>query len=220
MRSAVRLALLVVAFGSIVGPTGCSHDTITSGANGLSMTYTPSPAGSGRYERASFIINRLQALPADPALAAVFGPERIQFRFNPFTADLTQTEQVAFAQIALSSGTYVVTELEVTPLALVDTNIPQNPQTCIEGLSAIDGSQPAGIPKTFAIANPPNLTFTVHPGQTTLALTVNVPDLIAGYEAAYTCQLGCGPGGTPCLTAFNQAAFIAALTDPNILSIR
>ena len=44
------------------------------------------------------------------------------------------------------------------------------------------------------------------PGQTTLGIKVNVPGLIAGYESAFTCQLGCGPGGGPCLTAFNTAS--------------
>jgi hypothetical protein len=59
--------------------------------------------------------------------------------------------------------------------------------------------------------DPQSLTFTIRPGQTKLALTVNVPGLIAGYESSYTCQLGCGPAGSPCLTAFNEATFRAAL---------
>ena len=55
------------------------------------------------------------------------------------------------------------------------------------------------------------MTFTIRPGQKKLAITVNVPGLIEGYEDSYTCQSGCGPGGSPCLTAFNEANFRAVL---------
>ena len=59
------------------------------------------------------------------------------------------------------------------------------------------------------------LAFTLSPGQTHLALTVNVPGLIAGYESAFTCQLvpcpGCPVDPRSVLTAFNTATFKAAL---------
>ena len=63
----------------------------------------------------------------------------------------------------------------------------------------------------FEFINPPGMTFTINPGQTVLPIKINVPGLITGYENAFTCQLGCGPGGTPCLTGFDQAAFRSAV---------
>jgi hypothetical protein len=206
----------VVLASATVAVTGCNHDTLRSGSEDLNVTYLPSPSGAGRYETAAFSINKIQFLPADPATAAIYGTERLQFRFDFFTADLTKTEEVSFTNIVLAAGTYRVTLIEFTRLSLKDSNVAPNPQTCIEGVAVLDGSQPQGqVPAKFAFNDPPDnlsdLIFTIRPGQTKLQLTVNVPGLIAGYESAYTCQLGCGSGGTPCLTAFNQAAFKAAL---------
>lgn len=207
--------LVVLASLCVLAP-GCSHETISGGSQNLNMTYTPSPVGAGRFERAEFIINRLQALPADPAEAALFGTERLLFRFNPFTADLELTTDVPYSNITLSGGTYVITRVEFSPLALVDTDVSTDPMApCIDRIAVLDGSKPAGIPSNFVLLNPPSLTFTVQPGQTHLALTVDVPGLIADYEAAYTCQVITGPTcpTVPCptLTAFSQTAYTNAL---------
>jgi hypothetical protein len=67
---------------------------------------------------------------------------------------------------------------------------------------------------TFVFPNPAdtpaNLTFTLRPGQTKLAIKVNVPGLIAGYESAFTCQPNCFLNFS-CLTAFSVPNFKAAL---------
>ena len=179
------------------------------------MTYTPSPSGSGRFETATFIVSRIQALPADPQQAALYGTERLLFRFSPFTANLTLDTPVPYSNIALAAGTYNVTRIDFSPLALVDDNVSTTPATCIDGIAVLDGSQPPGIPSFFQFNNPPSLTFTIQPGQTSLALTVNVPGLIAGYEASYTCTFlacpGCPVDPRPTLTAFDENAFRAAL---------
>jgi hypothetical protein len=211
MKANVLSGLPFVVLALIAVPTtGCTHNTLSSGAEDLGMTYTPDPSGAGRFERGSVIVANLQALPADPAEAALYGTERLLLRFTPFTADLTSTTAVAFSDITLSQGTYNVTRIELSPLTLVDTDVAINPPVCIDGVAVIDGSQPAGIPTNFIFLNPPSLTFTVHPGQTQLALTVNVPGMIAGYTGAYTCSTSaatCSPRTPPCLTAFDQNAY-------------
>jgi hypothetical protein len=212
--SVLRGMCVLVLATAAVAVAGCSHETLNSGAQGLDMTYSPSPSGAGRFDRASFIVVRIQALPADPAEAALYGPERLLFRFSPFTADLTLTTAVLYSNITLSAGDYVVTRAEFTSLALVDTDVPTNPATCIDGIQVIDGSQPAGVPTNYVFDDPASLSFTVHPGQAQLALTVNVPGLIAGYEAAFTCSMDanvCSPRNPPCLTAFDEDTYRNAL---------
>jgi len=227
MKLGVRQGLCVVALTLLVVAAGCSHDTLNGASQDLSVTFTPSPPGAGRYtgvgaDSASFIINKIQLLPADPTLAALYGTNQLLLRFTPFDPTnhphlLTETEESEYANIALSAGTYRVSLLEVTPLVLIDDNVDPNATECIKQLSVIDGSTPAGIPSDFSFSfpnpadTPANLTFTIRPGQTKLAIKVNVPGLISGYEASYTCQFGCGPGGTPCLTAFSQSSFRAAV---------
>jgi hypothetical protein len=221
MRSSGLYVLAVVVLASTVAiGTGCNNDTLNSGSQNLSMTYTPSPSGAGRFDTATLIISRLEALPADPTEAAIYGSERLLFQFNPYTAHLTLTQPTPYTTIALSAGTYRATFIELSPLALVDTASSPSP-VCIDGIAVLDGSQPPGIPSKFAFAYPPgtsspaNLTFTIQPGQTSLALTVDVPGLIAGYEAAYTCQFvqcpGCPVDPSPTLTAFDQTAYRDAL---------
>ena len=206
MLSVIFLASVAVA------ATGCNHDTLGSGTQALNMTYRPSPSGAGRWDRASFTINRIQALPTDPEAAAIFGTERLLFRFSTFTSDLTQTQDVPFANIALSTGTYRITLIEFTPPTLVDTNVSPTPVTCLDGVDVLSSQSAPGIPSSFVFSNPAGMTFTVLPGQTTLSLTVNVPGLIAGYESSFTCQDVCAPPKkSPCVTAFNQATFEAAL---------
>lgn len=204
----------MLALASIaVLAAGCAHDTLGSGTVDLNVVYSPNPAGVGRYERASFDVSVIHALPADPATAAVYGSNEILFRFDSFTADLTLNQDVAFTHIALSPGTYRVTKIAFGQPFLVDTNVSSTPATCIEGISSV-ASGPANsqvlsaVPFTFT--NPASLNFTVSPGQSRLAFKVNVPALIAGYESSFTCQADCG-SGTPCLTAFNQTTYRNAL---------
>jgi predicted small secreted protein len=229
MRSGIRHVLCGVVLTLLaVVATGCSHNTLSGASQDLSVTFTPSPPGAGRYtgvgsDNATFIINKLQVLPADPATAALYGTQQLLLRFTPFDPTghphlLTETAESEFSHIALSTGTYRVTVIEVTPPVLVDDNVSPTPASCIEGIAVIDGSSPPDqVPASFPFSfptpadTPAGMTFTIRPGQTKLALKVNVPGLIAGYEASYTCQLGCGPGGSPCLTAFSVPNFRAAL---------
>jgi hypothetical protein len=229
MRSGIRHALCVTVLTLlVVVATGCSHNTLSGASQDLSVTFTPSPPGAGRYvgvgrDNATFTINKLQVLPADPQTAALYGTQPLLLRFTPFDPTnhpnlLTETQESEFSHVALSTGTYRVSSIEVTPLTLVDDNVSPTPASCIEGIAVIDGSSPPDqVPATFTLSfpnagdTPANMTFTIRPDQTKLALKVNVPGLIAGYEASYTCQLGCGPGGSPCLTAFSVSNFRAAL---------
>ena len=211
------LSGMVLASVAVMAP-GCSQDTLNSGSLNLDMAYTPSPSGTGRFDNARFTFVSIEALPADPAEAALYGTERLLFSFSPFIADLTRVTPVTYSNISLSEGTYNVTKLVVTPLDLVDTQLAPPPYaSCIDGIAVIDSNSGNGAPASFTFNNPPTLTFTVYPGQTTLALTVNVPGLIAGYEAAFApgCQLvpcpGCPVDPRPTLTTFNSATFRAAL---------
>jgi hypothetical protein len=218
MRSALRQALgVIVLAAAAFAPTGCSHDTLGGASQGLHVTFRPSPTGAGRYESASFIIDQILVLPADPATAALYTDSNgvshpLRFRRDPLTANLTLTADVPYADIALATGTYRVTLIDVHAPVLLDQDLSATPASCIEGIAVIDGTSPPDqVPVLFSFTDPASLTFTIRPGQTDLALTVNVPGLIAGYESSYTCQLGCGPGGSPCFTAFNTTAFRAAL---------
>jgi len=221
MRSSFLPALSGLVLASAVAmAVGCSQDTLNSGSQHLNMTYTPSPSGSGRFDSASIKINKLQALPADPAEAALFGTERIIFRFDPFTANLVLDTPVTYSDIALSVGTYRVTLIEFAPPALIDTNLAPPPYaSCIDGIATINAQSAPGIPRTFLFNSPPDnlsgMTFTLSPGQTSLALTVNVPGLIAGYEASFTCAFvpctGCPVDPKPTLTTFDTQTFKAAL---------
>jgi hypothetical protein len=221
MRSGFLLVLsgLVLVSAAAVA-TGCSEDPLNSGSQTLNMTYTPSPSGSGRFDTAAFDINLILALPADPEEAALYGTERLRLRFTPFPANLTLVAPVTYSNIALSAGTYNVTSLQVTAPALVDDNIAPPPYAeCIDAREVINRSSAPGVPAAFIFTSPQDdlsaLTFTVHPGQTSLALTIDVPGLIEGYENAFTCQLqpcpGCPIDPRAVLTAFNTPAFRAAL---------
>jgi len=212
--SGMVLALLTVVAG------GCSQDTLSSGSQNVNMTYTPSPSGSGRFNVASLKINKLQSLPADPAEAALFGTERIPFRFTPFDANLTLTSPVAYSHVALSTGTYNITTIELTPPTLVDNNIAPPPYaSCKDGVEVFTAQSAPGIPDAFLFTSPADdlsgLTFNLSPGQTSLAVKVNVPGLIAGYQAAFTCQYvpcpGCPVDPRPVLTTFDNQAFRSAL---------
>lgn len=206
-RVGVVLALAIVG----VLAAACSHEDLTSGTEALTVKYTPDPTGVGRYERASFTIATIRAIPADPELAAIYGNRPLLFRFSPFTADMTLDKAVSFAEIGLSPGVYNVALIEFSAPQLVDENVSSTPATCIEGIAAVpSGPAASQVPQTFSLTNPSGLTFTVRPGQTKLSLTVDIPGLVAGFEGAFTCQADCG-GGRPCLTTFNAASYSNAI---------
>jgi len=185
MRPRFLLLLSGVVLVAAAVAVGCSEDPLSGGSQNIRMTYTPSPSGSGRFDSASFVINRIQALPADPAEAALFGVgERITFRFEPYTANLVLETPSNYSDISLSAGTYNVTLIEFTPLALVDTNLAPPPYAaCIDGISTIDAQSVTPDVPVALFRSPlddlSGLTFTLSQGQTSLALTVNVPGLIA-----------------------------------------
>ena len=230
MRAGIRHVLGVVALTQLaLVAAGCSHDTLSGGSQDLTVTFTPSPPGAGRYtgfglDKATFEIKKLLVLPADPVTAKLYEDDgkTLSFRFQPFDPNnhphlLEETTESEFAQIALSSGTYRVKTLEVTPLELTDDNVSPTPASCIEGIAVINRtSVNPNIADVLSVGfpnpadTPANLTFTIRPGQTKLALKVNVPGLIAGYEASFTCQPNCFLG-FPCLTAFSEPSFEAAL---------
>jgi len=219
MRSTVRPVLsLVVLTSAALALWGCNHETLSPGSQTLAVNYLPSPSGLGRYDRGSFKIQTVQALPIDPATPDIFGPDpntsALLFRFdNDFTADMASTAPVLYSTIGLAEGDYQITKFRITPPALVDNDVSPTPATCIDGVAVLNkDSAPTGsVPDPIEFVLPPGETFVIRPGQTTLSIKVNVPGLIAGYESAFTCQLGCGPGGAPCLTAFNAAAFRASV---------
>ena len=218
-----RLLLLLVGLVMVAAAAvavGCSEDTLNSGSQDIDMTFTPRPSGAGRFDSASFVINKIQALPADPVEAALYGTERITFRFEPFTANLVLEAPRTYSKISLSAGSYNVTLIEFRPPALVDEGVPPPPYAqCIDGIATIKAQSAPNIPNQFLFRSPQDnlsgLAFTLSPGQTNLALTVNVPGLIAGYQAAFTCQYeacpGCPVDPAPRLTAFSTPAFRAAL---------
>src|SRR5258706_8806853 len=124
MSSGIRQVLCVMVLASVVFvEAGCSHNTLSGSSQDLSVTFSPSPPGAGRYvgvgnDSASFIINKILLLPEDPQTASLYGSHQLLIRFDPFTADLTGTQDVEFSHIALSPGTYRVELIELTPLAL------------------------------------------------------------------------------------------------------
>ena len=206
MRAGIRHVLGVIAVTQLaLLAAGCSHEKLSGASQDLSVTFTPSPPGAGRYtgvgnDKATFIINKLLVLPADPETAALYGT---QFARAPLHAVRSgqspsppeETAESEFAHIALSPGTYRVTTLEVTPLVLIDDNVDPNATGCIEKVAVIDRtSVNPNIADTLAFEfpnpgdTPANLNFTIRPGQTKLAMKVNVPGLITGYEASFTCQ--------------------------------
>ena len=224
MRSGFLLVLsgMVLASAAVIA-TGCSEDPLNSGAQNLNLTYTPSPSGSGRFDDAEFSISLIQVVPADPEEALLLGNEQLRLRFDPFPADLALATPVTLSHISLSVGTWKVSQIAFSPLTLVDTDIvlPIPPDAeCIDSREVINrGSVSPAIPQLFTFTSPQDdlsaLTFTLQPGQTDLALTVDVPGLIDDYEAAFACQLqpctGCPIDPRAVLTSFDNQAFRAAL---------
>ena len=214
MRQIVSLCLATSVAVAIVG---CSHDTIGSGTQALQVLYNPNPTGAGRFERGPFTIQKFEVVPTDPQAGQIFDSQNdtLILRFDAFQAsdgcDLAATTPVKFSNVALPEGEYQVTLFRITPPAMVDENVSPTPATCIEGVAAVNAQSIPGTPANFSFVNEPQFKFTIQPGQTTLSIKVNVPGLVAGYESAFTCQLGCGTAGGPCLTAFNSATFNAAV---------
>ncbi len=219
------LSAVVLASVAVLVP-GCSQDTLESGSQNLNMAYTPSPPGAGRFDSASFTFEKIEALPADPDEAALYGVERILFSFSPFVADLTTDTAVTYSNIALSPGTYNVTLIKITPPALVDEEVlppPPPGANCLDWVSTFDAQSPVPpfpeVPSSFTFKTPNDnlsgLSFTVQPGQTRLSLKVNVPGLIGGYEQAFSsgCRLctNCNVDSRSTLTTFNTPAYRAAV---------
>lgn len=212
MSSRFRQAVSVVLLASgIFAAAGCNSDTATGGAQDLTVAVTPNPAGSGRFEEASVIINKILVLPDDPATAALYGGDALTMFFFPTGVDLATSADEFISSISLAPGTYRVSFMEIAPLVLVDENVSPTPATCIDGVSVIDRTRAPGVPLVVGFNDPPSLAFAVQPGQTQLRLKINIPGLITGYEDSFTCALGCGPGGSPCLTGFSEPAFRAAV---------
>lgn len=219
------LSGMVLASAAVMVP-GCSQDTLESGSQNLNMAYTPNPSGAGRFDTASFTFDKIEALPADPDEAALYGVERILFSFSPFIADLTVDAPVTYSNIALSPGTYNVTLIQVTPPALVDEEVlppPPPGANCLDWVSTFNAQSPVRpfpeLPAFFRFRTPTdnlsNLSFTVQPGQTRVALTVNVPGLIAAYQQSFSsgCRLctNCNADSRSTLTTFNTPAYRAAV---------
>ena len=201
-----RNALALAGGIALAMSWGCSSDPVTSATAGLTVRYVPGPTGTGRYEQATFEIKALRMVPSDPVAQELLGNQELTMRFQPYLADLTSTQKATYAQIALSSGTYVITAFELAPPQLTDENVPATPATCLDGITTLP-SGPAGsqVPNSYLYDEASGLQFTVSPGQTQVEIAVDVPGLISDYESAFTCEPDCGGG--PCLTAFDADAF-------------
>lgn len=211
MTSRVRLGCVAAfATAAVVGLPGCSHDTVTSSTRGLAVAYLPSPSGTGRFEQGSMGLTSVNFVPTDPALAALTPGNDLTLGAG-IDADLTTTAPQTLSHVALAPGAYKVTQLKIVPPQLVDENPVVPAPTCIENLVAVPSGPAFGqVPAEYVFDESDGFQFTVRPGQTKLNIRVDVPAMIAGYESAFTCQADCG-GGTPCLTAFDAAAFRTVL---------
>jgi len=208
MRIGTRAVMSILAM-TVVGAfaPSCSNSTLESGSEGLVVTFAPNPSGTGRFDSASFNVNAVFFLPADPDAASVYGGRPLSLTFSPLVLDLTQTQSVAYSQIALAAGTYRVTQISFTSPQLIDTDPTPAPATCIDGVNAVPSGPAAGqVPPNVSFDSSAGFTFTVNPGQTTLAIFVNVPGLIAEFEDGFTCVPDCG-GGQPCLTGFDTTNY-------------
>lgn len=205
-------ALVIGAVFAAALLAGCSKTSdLSSGTEGLVVKYTPNPTGAGRYSRAGTSITRIRFLPNDPNTARIYGNTPMSMRFDPFVIDLTQATVQTYANIALAVGDYKITLFELTSPALFDSNVSGSPATCIAGVSTVpSGPAASQVPAVFTLNNPAGMTFSIRPGQTKLAMTLDVPGLIGDYEGAFTCNPDCG-GGSPCLTSFDVPTFSAAI---------
>lgn len=155
-------------------------------------------------------ITSVNFVPADPALAALTPGNDLTLGAG-ITADLTSSAPKTLATVALAPGGYKVTQIKIVPPQLVD-EVPAVPApSCIEKLVNVPSGPAFGqVPAEYVFDESDGFQFTVRPGQTKLNIRVDVPAMLAGYESAFTCQDDCG-GGSPCLTAFDAAAFRTVL---------
>jgi hypothetical protein len=216
-RRSVVSAITVVALA--VGVTACKHDTLDTGTQGLAFTIANNPSGAGRFGRGQYSIFSIQILPDNPTAGQILGSSTYELLPRGFlpsdpknNADVaaTQPSQV-LSVVGLPNGSYHVAHITMNYPTLIDSNLAAPPYaTCIDGVAVLDPTT-VGAPSNVDLVNPP-LAFTVTPGRTTLTMTFNVPGLIAEYQNTFTCNVGCGAGGSNCIVApFNVDAYKAAL---------
>ena len=213
MNDRGRLILILVVAGSItLGTTACKNDTLGSGTERIVVNYIQSPTGAGRYTAGVYEIKEIKVLPTNPETAQIYGNQQLTLRFSTqnFRPDLVKSNFLQYSTVALSDGTYQVTSFKVEHPNLVEDPLDPPPYpTCIDGVQVLNAVSVGGAPDV-TLVNP--YTFTIHPGQTTLSIKVNVPGFIAAYEAAFTCHTGCGSGGSNCVVSpFDENAFRAAV---------
>ncbi len=228
MKVRERLVPFLIVLAAIgLGISGCSQDKLSSGTESLGVVFAPNPAGMGRFERGVLTISLVRVLATDPLTAQVFGTQSLQLRFGTFpNADeqdtfpngvLAISQPVAFSNVALAQGTYALTHIEITHPSLTDTGIPNpvptDPGSCMLGVASVSATT-VGAPGIVVFDNPAGLKiFTVHPGQTTLSIKLNIPAFLTAYETEFTCQVGCGtndPTRNCVIAPFNESAFRSA----------
>ena len=197
---------------------GCSSDPVGSTTATLSLRFTPSPSGAGRFgdapeDEAIINIRSVDFRPTDPTLDALLGEDSYQMFFSVYDGDLKRTDPDEIAGIALQPGTYKITAIDYRPPRFTDAGASQAAPNCIDRIAAIP-SGPAAFQVDFSytLDESDGLTFTVNPGQTHLDMLIDVPGLVAAYSAAFTCTEDCG-GGVSCLTTFDADAGRDALAE-------
>jgi len=206
----VRACVAVATVGVAFGLPSCSHDTLTSSTAGLAVTFVPSPSGTGRFEQASMGLNGVNFVPTDPALAALTPGNSLTLGVG-ITANLTVSQETTLGRVALAPGTYKVTKMTIVPPSLVDEEASNSTGACITKIVSVPSfPAQAQVPDSYVFDESDGYQFTVRSGQTKLNLKVDVPAMINGFLASFTCQDDCG-GGTPCLTTYDSDHFRAVL---------
>ena len=216
-RTTLILAAGVLGVAALAS-SGCSSDPVGSSTAALSVRYSPSPAGAGRFgdgqgDEALLTIRTVLFRPVDPEMDELLGDSPLMMRFSTYDANLARTDADEFAAIALAPGTYRITGFDYRPPRLQDSGASQAAPVCIDRIAAIpSGPAQIDVPFIYDLNEADGLTFTVAPGQTSIDMAIDVPGLIAAYSAAFTCTDSCG-GGNACLTAFDVDAGRAAFVD-------
>jgi len=209
---------LSVAAGMLVA-SGCSHDTLKSSTVGLTVKYTQSPSGAGRYDTAAYGVSEIRLVPADPVRRSLLSGNNFSLNAQ-INADLTASGTTTFSQVALSPGLYNIVGVTYTTPVLKDNVLPETPTTCIEGVSNVpSGPAAAQVPFAISLNESDGLQLNVQPGNSVIEVRADVPALISGYEAAFTCQPSCDGLG-PCLTAFDQSAFRTTLLSSIAITVQ